>query len=56
MSTGPASLLSLIARLEDCGMVIIGVDPHKDVLVAVAVNGNGRQLDLRDAPARPRGF
>lgn len=37
-------------------MVIIGVDPHKDVLVAVAVNGNGRQLALRDAPARPRGY
>lgn len=37
-------------------MVIIGVDPHKDVLVAVAVDGNGRQLGLRDAPARPRGF
>jgi transposase len=37
-------------------MVIIGVDPHKDVLVAVVVDGNGRQLALREAPARPRGF
>lgn len=37
-------------------MVIIGVDPHKDVLVAVAVDGNGRQLAVREAAARPRGF
>ena len=37
-------------------MVVIGVDPHKDVLVAVAVDDNGRQLALRDAAARPRGF
>ncbi len=56
MSTGPAILLSLITELEFCRMVIIGVDPHKDVLVAVAVDGNGRQLGLRDAAARPRGF
>ncbi len=56
MSTGLAILLSLTTELEYRRMVIIGVDPHKDVLVAVAVDGNGRQLTLRDAPARPRGF
>jgi transposase len=56
MSTGPAMVLSLITELECVRMVVIGVDPHKDVLVAVAVDGNGRQLALRDAPARPRGF
>lgn len=56
MSTGPVSVLFLIANLEDRLVVIIGVDPHKDVLVAVAVNGNGRQLESRDAAARPRGF
>jgi transposase len=65
MSTGSAYTLSLITGLvtglitgvEYC-MVIIGVDPHKDVLVAVAVavDSNGRQLALRNAPARPRGF
>lgn len=56
MSTGPAILPLLSTELENCRMVIIGVDPHKDVLVAVAVDGNGRQLALRDAPARPRGY
>ncbi|WIY82024.1 IS110 family transposase [Propionimicrobium sp. PCR01-08-3] len=35
---------------------MIGLDPHKDVLVAVAVDGNGRQLDVKDATARPRGY
>lgn len=56
MSTGLATLSSLITELESRRMVIIGVDPHKDALVAVAVDGYGRQLELRAAPARPRGF
>jgi transposase len=56
MSTGPATLPLLSTELENCRMVIIGVDPHKDVLVAVVVDGNGRQLSLRDVPARPRGY
>lgn len=55
MSTGSAFTLLLITKVECC-MVIIGVDPHKDVLVAVAVDGNGRQLAVREAAARPRGF
>lgn len=36
--------------------IVIGLDPHKDVLVAVAVDGNGGQLDVKDATARPRGY
>lgn len=36
--------------------IVIGLDPHKDFLVAVAVDGNGRQLDVKDATARPRGY
>lgn len=36
--------------------IVIGLDPHKDVLVAVAVDSNGRQLDVKDASARPRGY
>ncbi|WP_204985348.1 IS110 family transposase [Micromonospora globbae] len=36
-------------------MIVLGVDPHKDLLVVVAVDGNGRQLDVKSAPARPRG-
>jgi hypothetical protein len=35
---------------------VIALDPHVDVLVAVAVDGNGRQLDVKDATARPRGY
>lgn len=56
MSTGIAIPLLVIMEREERWVVVIGVDPHKDVLVAVAVDGNGRQLGLRDAPARPRGF
>jgi transposase len=36
-------------------MIVLGVDPHKDVLVVVAVDSNGRQLDTKSAAARPRG-
>ena len=36
-------------------MIVLGVDPHKDLLVVVAVDSNGRQLDVTSAPARPRG-
>ncbi|WP_337824533.1 IS110 family transposase [Amycolatopsis sp. A1MSW2902] len=34
----------------------IGVGPHKNVLAAVAVDGNGRQIAVRETAARPRGF
>ena len=36
--------------------VVIGLDPHKDVLVAVAVDRRGRPLEVKAATARPRGY
>jgi transposase len=36
--------------------VAIGVDTHKDVHVAVALNALGAQLDSREIPTTPAGY
>lgn len=53
MSTGRPLRLREERRRD--AEVVTGLDPHKDVLVAVAVDGNGRQIDVKDATVRPRG-
>ena len=41
---------------EDSGAVIVGVDTHADVHVAVVIDHLGRVRGTREIPATPAGF
>ena len=40
----------------EAGVIVVGVDTHKDVHVAVALDHLGRRLDQQDAPSTPAGL
>ena len=44
------------SRPIEAGVIVVGVDTHKDVHVAVALDHLGRRLDQQDAPSTPAGL